>query len=248
MAYPAVGPTRDVVMHQHILLPTDGSGLSEQAVNYGVALATAVNAKVTGVTVTTPFHILALVEPQMVMLESYTTRMSTVAAQRLDRVKDAAKMRRRACSARASLPGDHRHGSKQRMRFDCDGFTWPAGDVCNRAWQRDRQGAHPQQDPCAPLSLTLSEGILCRILRGERMSYAAIMVYVEPEVQLTRQMSPRGDISADVNSPQGIPKAIDRQIAGALVSGMLELLGDLRKPNSEAHISSGGRHEDRITT
>jgi uncharacterized membrane-anchored protein YjiN (DUF445 family) len=32
-----------------------------------------------------------------------------------------------------------------------------------------------------------------------------------------------------------IPKAIDRQIAGALVSGMLELLGDLRKPNSEAH-------------
>jgi uncharacterized membrane-anchored protein YjiN (DUF445 family) len=32
-----------------------------------------------------------------------------------------------------------------------------------------------------------------------------------------------------------IPKAIDRQIAGALVSGMLELLGELRKPNSEAH-------------
>ena len=28
-------------MHQHILLPTDGSELSEQAVNYGVALATA---------------------------------------------------------------------------------------------------------------------------------------------------------------------------------------------------------------
>jgi hypothetical protein len=35
-------------------------------------------------------------------------------------------------------------GSKQRMRFNCDGFPWPAGDVCNRAWQRDRQGAHPQ--------------------------------------------------------------------------------------------------------
>jgi uncharacterized membrane-anchored protein YjiN (DUF445 family) len=31
-----------------------------------------------------------------------------------------------------------------------------------------------------------------------------------------------------------IPKAIDRRIAGALVSGTLELLGGLRKPNSEA--------------
>jgi nucleotide-binding universal stress UspA family protein len=42
-------------MHKHILLPTDGSELSEHALNYGVALAKAVNAKVTGVTVSTPF-------------------------------------------------------------------------------------------------------------------------------------------------------------------------------------------------
>jgi nucleotide-binding universal stress UspA family protein len=78
-------------MHKHILIPTDGSDLSEQAVNYGVALAKAVNAKVTGVTVSTPFHIFA-VEPDMVTdtLESYTTRMSTVAAKRLAQVKDAA--------------------------------------------------------------------------------------------------------------------------------------------------------------
>jgi nucleotide-binding universal stress UspA family protein len=79
-------------MHKHILLPTDGSELSEHALNYGVALAKVVNAKVTGVTVSTPFHILTL-EPQMVTdtLDSYTTRMSIVAAQRLDRVTDAAK-------------------------------------------------------------------------------------------------------------------------------------------------------------
>ena len=79
-------------MHKHILLPTDGSELSEQAVNYGVALAKAVNAKVTGVTVSTSFHIIAL-EPHMVTdtLESYTARISNVAAQRLDRVKDAAR-------------------------------------------------------------------------------------------------------------------------------------------------------------
>ena len=59
-------------MYKHILIPTDGSDISEQAVNYGVALAKAVNAKVTGVTVSTPFHIVA-VEPHMVTdtLDSY---------------------------------------------------------------------------------------------------------------------------------------------------------------------------------
>ena len=78
-------------MYKHILIPTDGSDISEQAVNYGIALAKAVNAKVTGVTVSTPFHIFA-VEPHMVTdtLDSYTTRMTAVAANRLAHVKDAA--------------------------------------------------------------------------------------------------------------------------------------------------------------
>ena len=35
-------------MYRHILLPTDGSELSERAVKSGIALAKAVNAKVTG--------------------------------------------------------------------------------------------------------------------------------------------------------------------------------------------------------
>jgi nucleotide-binding universal stress UspA family protein len=78
-------------MYKHILIPTDGSDLSEQAMNYGVALAKAVNAKITGITVSTPYHVFA-VEPRMVTdtLESYTTRMSTVAAKLLGQVKDAA--------------------------------------------------------------------------------------------------------------------------------------------------------------
>ena len=78
-------------MHTHILLSTDGSELSQQAVNYGMALAKAVNPKVTGVTVSTPFQFIAL-EPHLATdtLESYTARMSTVAAQRLHHVKNAA--------------------------------------------------------------------------------------------------------------------------------------------------------------
>ncbi len=38
-------------MHRHILIPTDGSDLSVKSIEYGVALAKAVGAKVTGLTV-----------------------------------------------------------------------------------------------------------------------------------------------------------------------------------------------------
>lgn len=41
-------------MYKHILLPTDGSQLSEKAIEHGVALAKALNAKVTAVTVLPP--------------------------------------------------------------------------------------------------------------------------------------------------------------------------------------------------
>jgi len=78
-------------MYRHILIATDGSDFSEQAVNHGIALAKAVNAKVTGVTVSTPFHIFST-EAGMATdtLEAYSARMGEVAAQRLAQVKDAA--------------------------------------------------------------------------------------------------------------------------------------------------------------
>jgi len=101
-------------MHTHILIPTDGSELSDEAIQYGTALAKAVNAKVTGVTVSSPFHFLS-VEPDMIAdtLESYRERMTTVAAQRLAKVKQASdaagsRLRGCACRARASLQSDYR--------------------------------------------------------------------------------------------------------------------------------------------
>ena len=45
-------------MFKHILIPTDGSELSKMALEEGVALAKALGARVTVVTVTTPFHII----------------------------------------------------------------------------------------------------------------------------------------------------------------------------------------------
>jgi nucleotide-binding universal stress UspA family protein len=46
-------------MYRHILIPTDGSQLSQNAVAHGAALAKSINAKVTVLTVSTPFHTFA---------------------------------------------------------------------------------------------------------------------------------------------------------------------------------------------
>lgn len=75
-------------MYKHILIPTDGSDLSKGAMQYGMSLAKAVNAKVTGVTVSPPFHVLAAVTDTS---ELYKKRMATIATEHLEQVKDAAK-------------------------------------------------------------------------------------------------------------------------------------------------------------
>ncbi|RUM95974.1 hypothetical protein EET67_20085 [Pseudaminobacter arsenicus] len=46
-------------MYKHILIPTDGFERSEKAVAHGAALAAAVKAKVTVLTVTVPLHSIA---------------------------------------------------------------------------------------------------------------------------------------------------------------------------------------------
>ena len=52
-------------MYKHILIPTDGSPLSETAIRQGIALAKTVQAKVTALTVSLPFHNVTL-DPVMV--------------------------------------------------------------------------------------------------------------------------------------------------------------------------------------
>jgi nucleotide-binding universal stress UspA family protein len=43
-------------MYKNMLIPTDGSELSDRAVQYGIALAKSVGAKIVVLTVSTPFH------------------------------------------------------------------------------------------------------------------------------------------------------------------------------------------------
>jgi nucleotide-binding universal stress UspA family protein len=79
------------VMYKHILIATDGSELARKAVSYGVALAKTVGAKVTAITVTVPFHVLAIDPDTLTDTPgSYNQRMTKVAGKYLGQVKDAA--------------------------------------------------------------------------------------------------------------------------------------------------------------
>ncbi|MFA5901393.1 MAG: universal stress protein [Hyphomicrobium sp.] len=77
--------TSEDPMHKHILMPTDGSELSQNAVDYGMALAKSVKAKVTVLTVSTPFRAF-VVEPGLVTdtLDQYQERTAALAKQYLD--------------------------------------------------------------------------------------------------------------------------------------------------------------------
>ncbi len=85
-------------MYQHILIPTDGSELSEQAIEHGIALAKSVNAKVTVMTVTAPFQLFAI-EPGIVTdtPEQYEKRAEALAAKDLNAAMEVAKAARISC-------------------------------------------------------------------------------------------------------------------------------------------------------
>lgn len=67
-------------MYKHILIPMDGSELSRNAIDYGMALAKSVKAKVTVMNVSAPFHRF-VVEPSLIAVtkKEYDKRMATLA-------------------------------------------------------------------------------------------------------------------------------------------------------------------------
>jgi nucleotide-binding universal stress UspA family protein len=52
-------------LYKNILIATDGSDLATTAVKHGVDFAKEIGAKVTGVTVTEPFHLVSLAPTQL---------------------------------------------------------------------------------------------------------------------------------------------------------------------------------------
>lgn len=83
-------------MYCRILIPTDGSELSKKAIQEGIALAKAVGAHVTGLTVSAPWHVLAIdvlaIDPGTVTdtADTYAERMAKTSAEYLDVIKSAA--------------------------------------------------------------------------------------------------------------------------------------------------------------
>ena len=79
-------------MYKHILIPTDGSQLSELAIQQGIKLARTIGAKVTAITVFAPFHTIAI-EPMMITdtAEQYQRDCDALGEKYLRVVKDTAK-------------------------------------------------------------------------------------------------------------------------------------------------------------
>lgn len=79
-------------MYKHILIPTDGSHLSELAIGQGIKLAKSIDAKVTAITVFAPFHTIAI-EPMMITAtaEQYQNECDALSEKYLRVVKDAAQ-------------------------------------------------------------------------------------------------------------------------------------------------------------
>ena len=93
-------------MYKHILIPTDGSELSQKAIDHGTKLAKALNAKVTAVTVSEPFHIFTLVQKMIDTPEGYKRRMDAVSAEYLKAAKDIAAAAGVTCDG---LHVEHEH-------------------------------------------------------------------------------------------------------------------------------------------
>ena len=78
-------------MFKHILIPTDGSDLSKIAIENGVKFARELNARITGLTVTAPFHYFAIEAIQVgSSADDYLRHADEQAERHLQVLKDAA--------------------------------------------------------------------------------------------------------------------------------------------------------------
>src|SRR5512133_545011 len=79
-------------MFKHILLPTDGSELSEAAIQKGIQFAKSINAKVTGFHMILPFHVFTFQTEMLEDTKEQFERDSKAHAERfLDVIKKAAE-------------------------------------------------------------------------------------------------------------------------------------------------------------
>ena len=109
-------------MYKHILIPTDGSDLSWMAVRQGIALAKALNARVTALTVSPSFQTFT-VDPVMVANtpEQYRKECEAAAARYLGVATESAKAVGVPCEG-VHVVGDHPYQAiiETAQAKDCD--------------------------------------------------------------------------------------------------------------------------------
>jgi nucleotide-binding universal stress UspA family protein len=94
-------------MFKNILIPTDGSDLAAKAVEQGVFFAKEIGAKITAMTVTEPFHLLAVAPSQLEYTPiEYKKHAEIYAKKVLAIVSDAAKAAGVDCE---TLHVEHEH-------------------------------------------------------------------------------------------------------------------------------------------
>lgn len=94
-------------MHTHILIPTDGSELSAKTIEYGIALAKSVGARVTGLTVSRPLRRASATAAREVV--AARERAAAAATGRLAQVTEAAAKAGVDCDV---VHAQHRHPYK----------------------------------------------------------------------------------------------------------------------------------------
>src|SRR5262245_9822169 len=122
--------------YANILLSTDGSNLAKKGVKHGIALAKALNAKATVITVTEPLPVAAYGDGHAlgwVPSQEEFDRFDAACKERAGKVLDEARSyggtdrdicRTLACSECAPSHCDSRNGKVQRLRLNHHGLSW----------------------------------------------------------------------------------------------------------------------------
>jgi nucleotide-binding universal stress UspA family protein len=102
-------------MFKHILIPTDGSDLSNIAASSGVQFAQEIGARITGLTVTTPYHYVTANTMQVVqMQEQFEREMQHMTQRNLQFLQREAELRGVPCDALSAI-SDHPYEEIVRM-------------------------------------------------------------------------------------------------------------------------------------
>jgi len=135
-------------MYERLLIPTDGSELSETAIRNGVRLASALGAKVIVLTVTPPFHI-ATLDAAMLTAMPELRRGVQGCGRALPACREGGGREGRrsgrvsARGTRPSVRGDHRHRVPGGLRPDLHGLARSPRRLLAAAGKRDQQGPDP---------------------------------------------------------------------------------------------------------